>query len=510
MDTESMGTLFYGLRFLFLPNTNVGVTKIRSNLAKAHGALICDKFKPIDDPDFTTHVLVDNKVVPTSGQLMRMLHDEGLKDKSSLNVPVVRQEWLVDCVENKNILPVNQYFVELGELPDYQAFMKHNDSPKKRKLVPPKSSSSSASTESSSHEPKKHADTFETLKPKEKIHHNPNQQTIDILLQMAEQHKLRGEEFRVKAYKIAIDTLQKTPKYIMSYREAVKLPGIGSGIAKKIEEISKTSHLKQLDAVKESKESRLLKLFKGIHGVGPVFAKKWLKEGMSSLQDIASREDLTHNQKLGLIYYDDWNEKIPRKECTVHNEYVKHLFRQIDPDVQATIGGSYRRGASSCGDIDFILTKPGANIEELQDILERLVEKIREVGYYKCALQGKVSNKWLGGCALPPEWNKKATDEEVVGKCRRVDFLLVPWKEIGAAMIYFTGNDEFNKKLRYRAQKRGMVLNGTGLFKIIKDGKSRGHQELVESSDEKRILELLDVEWHDPVQRDIGGIISWD
>ena len=484
-SVDPMTSLFLGLKFLFIPNSKAGVSKIRQKLAVDHGAQICSAFGETS----TTHVLVDTKVVPTANTeaLIRTLKKLGLRDIAKTNVPVVGQEWLVQCVSKSELLPTANYTIDLAR-----------PSPKKRKV------SSLRKAES-----RPIVDT--TLEPGEKVLDSPNQTSIDILNEMAEQHRINGEAYKVKAYRNAIDTLQRVSTPVTSYSQAIQLEGVGPAIAKKIEEISRTHHLRQLDVSKGSRHTQLMKLFKGIYGVGTVIAKKWIDEGMTSLDDIKNRTDLTDAQRLGLQYYDEWNERIPRSECTIHAEYVQYMLNSVDPLIEATIGGSYRRGVKTCGDIDFIVTKPDATMEALQADMDNLIDTIKQAGYLQCILHHHVKNKLLTGCSLPPLWNKKVDGQgEEWGKCRRVDFLLVPWKELGAAMIYFTGDDEFNKKLRYRAQKHGMVLNGTGLYKIVRDGSKERHQ-LVESFDEKKIMSLLNVKWHEPEQRNTGVFdIAWN
>lgn len=44
--------------------------------------------------------------------------------------------------------------------------------------------------------------------------------------------------------------------------------------------------------------------------------------------------------------------------------------------------------------------------------------------------------------------------------------LMVPINELGASLIYFTGNDLFNRRVRSFASSKGMKLNGHGLFRV--------------------------------------------
>lgn len=82
--------------------------------------------------------------------------------------------------------------------------------------------------------------------------------------------------------------------------------------------------------------------------------------------------------------------------------------------------------------------------------------------------------------------------------------MLVPWAELGAAMITYTGNDIFNRSLRLLASTKGMRLNQRGLYRdAIRD---KGREKLTEGTllegrDEKRIFEILGVPWRPPEHR---------
>lgn len=50
---------------------------------------------------------------------------------------------------------------------------------------------------------------------------------------------------------------------------------------------------------------------------------------------------------------------------------------------------------------------------------------------------------------------------------------MVPCDERGAALLYFTGNDIFNRSMRLLASKKGYGLNQRGLFKDVMRGPRR-------------------------------------
>ena len=76
--------------------------------------------------------------------------------------------------------------------------------------------------------------------------------------------------------------------------------------------------------------------------------------------------------------------------------------------------------------------------------------------------------------------------------------------ERGAALIYFTGNDIFNRIMRLLASRKGMRLNQRGLYRNVLRGAARARVtegELVEGRDERRIFEPLGVQWREPHER---------
>jgi DNA polymerase IV len=87
---------------------------------------------------------------------------------------------------------------------------------------------------------------------------------------------------------------------------------------------------------------------------------------------------------------------------------------------------------------------------------------------------------------------------------RRIDLLVVPESEFGAALIYFTGDDIFNRSIRELSKSKGMRLNQRGLYKDVmrsSTGVKLTDGVLVEGADEKEIFKILDVPWRPPEQR---------
>lgn len=322
----------------------------------------------------------------------------------------------------------------------------------------------------------------------------PNDDVITILEEMAEEHILSNETWRVHSYRKAIATLRRQSKKIRTAKEAAALPNIGENIAKHIGEIVTTGHFEKLDRIRRDPARKALKTFCNIYGVGVPTAKKWAELGYQTLDDLRENVNLSKNQKIGVDHYDDLLTRIPRAEVMALGDHVKDVAATIDPSVELIIGGSHRRGAETSGDIDLITTKAGTtSTQDLVPFLDRLVDKLTKDGFLTAALASHRhdgGNKWHGCCVLPLA-AFPGPKKEYRPIWRRIDFLLVPETEMGAALIYFTGNDLFNRSMRLLARKKKMKLNHRGLF----------GPGVNEGRDEGKIFEILGVKWREPHER---------
>jgi DNA polymerase IV len=326
---------------------------------------------------------------------------------------------------------------------------------------------------------------------------NPNSRTIEVLQQMLEYYNSVSDHWRCLAYRKAISALRKEKEKVVTMDQALAITGIGERLAAKIEEIVSTNRLRRLEQTKLEPNDALLSTFLNIYGVGFLQASKWIAQGYRSLNDLKCNANLTRNQRIGLEHYDDFLQRIPRAEVEAHRDIMRCSTLKADPAMQVIIGGSYRRGAADSGDIDLIITKDGASLDQIRTLMiETVIPTLFEQDFLKVSLampSRADGSKWHGASALPGKFT-----------WRRIDLLFVPGDEIGAALIYFTGNDVFNRSLRLLASKKGMCLNHRGLFtdtirqhNRIKVTRGR----LLESRDEKRIFEILGVPWRPPNHR---------
>ncbi len=161
-----------------------------------------------------------------------------------------------------------------------------------------------------------------------------------------------------------------------------------------------------------------------------------MDEGYKTLDELLQRAHLTPNQRIGIEHYVDFNSRIPREEVEQHGTIVRKSLRNIDPAFEVIVGGSYRRGSDTSGDIDCIITRPNTDGNFLRRaVLEQLIPKLFGKKFLVAELAGTSrddGSKWHGASRLPSQSTEPRP-------WRRIDFLLVPSDELGAALIYFTG-----------------------------------------------------------------------
>lgn len=326
---------------------------------------------------------------------------------------------------------------------------------------------------------------------------SPNLATINILEEMVKYYTQTRDEWRSRAYRKAISTLRNHHSKVCTREEALALPNIGSRLAIKIEEIAFTNRLRRLDNAKTEPSDEVLQNFMGIYGAGRVYATKWVQQGYTTRDELLQKADLSENQRIGILHYEDFQQRIPRDEVERHGKIVRRELQKIDPLFEVIIGGSFRRGALDSGDIDCLITRPNTRPDHIRAVvLDQLIPTLTEKGFIQCGLattDKDDGSKWHGASCVPGSkiW-------------RRIDLLLVPSDEIGASLIYFTGNDIFNRSLRLLASTKGMRLNQRGLYKDVMRGPQRARLTqgtLVEGKDERKIFAALGVPWRPPEHR---------
>ena len=322
-----------------------------------------------------------------------------------------------------------------------------------------------------------------------------NREIARVLAETADLMEIAAEDgFRIRSYRNAASVIEGYPERVEDLlanpeRNITEIPGVGKGIAGAIEDILKRGSFDKRDLLLAKFPPTLLELLK-IQGLGPKgIALVYEHHQVSSIDEL---ERLCKEQKL---------RELPRMGAKLEEKVLKSIaqYRQrvgrfllsfgqkvadeLIPYLAETAGiekiaaaGSLRRGKETIGDLDLLVTGPGA-----PEALERFVK------------HPKAHN------VLGKGVNKASIQYGLEGL--QVDLRALAQESYGAALQYFTGSKEHNIVLRSRALKLGLTLNEYGLFRLEDERRVAGETE-------EGIYEKLGLAWIAPELRENCGEIE--
>ena len=293
----------------------------------------------------------------------------------------------------------------------------------------------------------------------------------------------KGEPFRARAYAQAEETILNVEEDITDYSQLKGKSKIGDIILSKLKEYQETGTLRLL----EKERNDPLQLFTNIHGIGPKKAQQLIAKNIKTIEQLKeNKEELNDTQKVGLQYYEDLLERIPRNEITEYETKFNQVIQSLnDNKISFEIVGSYRRGVANSGDIDVIITHTDDNNKVFKMFIDALH---KEELISETLSNGKTKSMTI--MRLPDK------------KPRRVDLLYSSPKEYPFAILYFTGSKAFNTVMRGHALKKGLTLNEHGFHKMV--NKKKGDKVEDEFKTEKDIFDYLGLEYKEPTQRKDG------
>lgn len=299
-------------------------------------------------------------------------------------------------------------------------------------------------------------------------------------------------KFRIESYKKAIKSIENYNGKIYNSSNVKNLVSIGKGMCEKINEIASTGTLKIYENALKNKTSNSIKIFQKIWGIGPKLAQDLVNKKIYTIKDlkkaiVKKNIVLTKQQKLGLKYYKDLNEKIPRNEITLYTQLLKKLFE--NNNIEIYNAGSYRMGKEESGDIDIIITLNenvnSIKISEFQNIFYETLVKNKIIVH--TLLKGNEKNIFIVRLQI----NKK-----LISKYRQMDVAFINKKYLPFYLLYFGSSRIYSKKIRTISSKMGYKLNEKGLFY-----KNTGKRINFEPKIEKDIFDFLKIEYVKPENR---------
>jgi len=313
-----------------------------------------------------------------------------------------------------------------------------------------------------------------------------------IFEQIAKILKIKGENpFKIRAYEKVTLVLENLPIDIETiYRQGDlnNIPGVGTGIAKKIEEFLTTGKLEYYEKLKETVPSGVVELL-DISEVGPKTAKilykkldidsidkleKAVKE--HQIKDLPGMGEKSEDNILrGIELYKRRKERVLLGTALpVAGEIIVALSRLKEVN-KINFAGSLRRKKETIGDIDILVTsyKP----EKIMKTFTSLPQ-VREI------------------LAEGPTKSSVITNDDI-----HIDLRVVEPMSYGAAFQYFTGSKAHNIKLRELALKRNLKINEYGVFNQETERKITGEEE-------EEVYRILDLPFIPPELREDRGEIE--
>jgi apurinic endonuclease APN1 len=332
----------------------------------------------------------------------------------------------------------------------------------------------------------------------------PNQTIIKLLKELSNLLKIEKDIFRSRALNTASIILREYNQKIEKSEQLKGIPRVGKGTIEKVEEILKTGTIKELEDLKNKQKDlsiikkdpkvQLLEDLESILGIGPVLAKKLIKNGVVSLNDLKEKVEkkeieLTHQQTVGLMYHKDLDQLIPREDAhnifldiekTIKDKSNKTNKEHLEwKDLEIIHAGSYPSGKVASKDIDILLfdskikTK---NDMKKSTLLIDLVEFLKKENKILEVLS-LGSTKFLGVIPANPESSSNFV--------KHLDIRLIPTESRIPAYFFYTSGGKFNQMIRQIAKDKGFTLSEFDL----KDSEGK----IVKVKSEEEIFEKLGV-----------------
>ncbi|OGN01118.1 MAG: DNA polymerase III [Candidatus Yanofskybacteria bacterium RIFCSPHIGHO2_02_FULL_41_29] len=319
-----------------------------------------------------------------------------------------------------------------------------------------------------------------------------NQALVKIFREIAVLLEMKEVPFKPQAYEkvsYIIGSLQEEVSDI--YKEGgIKaledIPGVGKGIAEKIEEYIKTGHIKDYEKLKKEMPVDIEGL-RSVEGIGPktilhLYKKLGIKN-LDQLEKSAKAGKIRNIEGMG----EKTEEKILKGIGFLKSSGGRLVSGFIMPTAKmfldriralpevgvAEFAGSLRRRQETIGDLDFIVfsKKPEAVIENFLKFPE--VKHVYSKGKHKALVRLDINID--------------------------ADISVVSPESYGSAMIAWTGNKQHNIDIRKIAEKHGWLLNDFGLWK---------DKVSLASKTEEEVYNKMGMDWIPPEMRNDSGEIK--
>lgn len=317
-----------------------------------------------------------------------------------------------------------------------------------------------------------------------------NQEVAQLLYEIADLLEIKGEMvFKVRAYRRAAQSIESLSKDIEDvYRDGKleDIPGVGQGLAEKIEEYLDKGKLKYLETLKKGLPPGLEQML-AVEGIGPkkvkLFYEKLKIKSLKDLEKAAKGGKLRNIPTLGEKTEQNILQAIEAAKKRGGRMLLGQALILADGIVnemtknknvgRINVAGSLRRMKETIGDIDILVTS-----SKPSDVINYFT-KMKDVSRVIATGPTKASINLSNGM--------------------QVDLRVLPDNEYGSALMYFTGSKEHNVELRKIAISKRMKLSEYGLF---------SGNKFIAGHTEEEIYTKLDMQYIEPEMRESRGEIE--
>jgi DNA polymerase/3'-5' exonuclease PolX len=308
-----------------------------------------------------------------------------------------------------------------------------------------------------------------------------------------------------------------------------RMKGFGASTIQILHDFFETGVCRRIMELEQDPQRKAMRTMMQIWGVGRARATELVTAGYRRIGDVRQAIQngtlhLDRNQYIGLLCYDDINERMPRTEVEaiakiittfVHNRYTT--------SAETMIMGSYRRGKETCGDVDVLITHPDYMDTVPSHALGEIVDDLCTTGHVafhltyisgmKPELYETLPNHVAQQLTHPKSYGRSKEKKDkytmsswmgvmnsplIPGKRRRVDIKFYPYSERFLASLYFTGNGHFNRSMRlYAKRKYNYMLSDHGLI-----DKNTERPIIYHPTSERDIFDVLGLQWKETNERE--------
>ena len=314
-----------------------------------------------------------------------------------------------------------------------------------------------------------------------------NREIAALFQKMADLLEFKDENiFKINAYRKSARVLNDLTADVDELErsgELQKMPGIGKGMAEKIQEYLVTGRIAKYEEMKRGIGDELIALL-GVPGLGPKTVSLLHREmKINSLEDL---KKAVHDERMaalpgmgkkkieniirGIELYAMSRERMSLGDALVIAREAIGQLKKATGIKEIEAAGSLRRGKETIGDIDIL-----AACAKKKEIIDAFVHLPLA---HTILAEGETRGSIVTGTGI------------------QLDLRVVEKHSFGAALQYFTGSKSHNVRLREIAKRSGLKINEYGIF--------FGERKVAGESEEE-MYTTLQMDWIPPELREDRG-----